>query len=384
MPPRRKQPIRKQQPKRGIETISLNKSLVNYCGPNWATELQSVTGAMFHIDMPLFKSVLQTIDETQRMIKTCLETVEDPSTQLIELRETFVHVCDDYDIPHKAIYMKKRPGKPDLEEVAPEYMPIAIVKTEWFSLIKHIEKELYDLISRIFISSDGEHSATRDSKLRSTFVDQFPYSKLQSEIEVHPQILELHRFCDMRLDNPQFYTSLLVIHDYLNKVINIILTPMYDVQAKVTRSYEKDLARAFKPYISKGEMTKDLVIGLLVQFTIAQYRCQLTGNQKYYMQLVTNEITDGQISKMDGPRFIEVMDSVNMEELDPKSKTAGFAVKAKAIMKKMIELPKDSKITDLSGIIQEVKTLMNGSDEIKAALPEAVQSELKSLDDLLG
>ena len=111
---------------------------------------------------------------------------------------------------------------------------------------------------------------------------------------------------------------------------------------------------------------------------VAKYRSEITGNNKYFLQMLVENITEGELSQINGPRFIEIMDTINTDALEKGSKATRFTVKAKDLIKKMVE---KGDVIDES-LLDEVKALMEDIPDKESELPEDVAKIYSSLDEL--
>jgi hypothetical protein len=85
------------------------------------------------------------------------------------------------------------------------------------------------------------------------------------------------------------------------------------------------------------------------------------------------------ISNIDGARFIEIMDAVDIDQFNKKDKVYLFASKAKQVMK---QIAKHEHITP--AMVEELSQIMN-ADELAEETPEReITEEEKTLDDALA
>lgn len=355
---------------------TMNKTITRYVGSDWLKKLENIIGNLMTIDDSIYKESIEKISicesNIQKLFKRILKNTTE-NKELNQVYENFQKLSTDLDIKNKSYVSKlNKKGKPH-DVLVSSYVPQQLILTEWFKLIKDIEKTIYKFIEKIFISADGESKIDRTSKIRREFIKDYPFEKLEEQFSKYPDLKKLCDIYGIIPENELIYSSFLDMQKFSNIIINILLTPMYDVEAKITSNYDKQLAAAFKPLISKSKFTtKELIIELLTNFAIAQYRSTITGNNKYFIQMLSGELTEGKLSEMDGARFMEVMDTINTDSLEKGSKAQFFTEKAKVLMKKMIE--QDGKF-DMK-ILEDVRELI-GDEEVQKSLP--ADSELPSL-----
>lgn len=373
---------------------AMAKTISRYTSGDWLKKLETVIGNLSTIEDERYRDAIDKISKCESNIRICFKRITKNATvtpEFTEAQERFLALSAATDILHKA-YTQKRNKKGKLHDViVAAYVPDQLVKSDWFNSIKLIEREIYRYIEHAFISPDGETKIGKTARERRELKVKYDYATYQELLKKYPNINELYNIYGMNPSEEIVYNSFMDIQKYANAIINILLTPMYDVTDKVTKSYDRDLAHAFKSTIQKGFATRDLIIELLTNFAYAQYKSNLTGSTKYFLQMLSDELTEGSLSQMNSARFLDVMDSINTDAMAKESKAAGFTVKAREIMKKMIDM--DGKMD--ASVLTEIKDLIGDEDEADAPelkevkktlleLPDEVEKALSKYDDLLG
>ena len=386
-----------------VAGISMDQTITKYCGTDWLDKLEQITGSSSTIDLDTYKKAVADIATCEKNIKTLFKRLikqsfgQDIKT-LSRISEAYNALSSEFMIAEKSVTRKlknafktKKGARPTVlndtnstECVSDLYLPINIVKSDWYLCIKDIERTIYRIMDKIFVSPDGESKTEKTSTRRKNLYKDNTYENYQDIIKKHPTVQTLYAPFDIVMSNKAIFESILGIQRYSNIIINIIMTPMYNVKAKITKSYEKTLAPAFRSEISAGHVTKDLVISLLTDFIIAKYRASLTGSNKYMLQMLSSEITEGQLAGMDGARFADVMETIDLSVLDKSSKVASFAVKAKEIMRTLSTA--DEKFD--ASILSNVQELLGDEPEetiggILAEIPAKVAEDLAKYDKIL-
>lgn len=404
-----------KMPKEGDEVagISFDDTISHYCGSDWLGKLEQITGSITNIDMDKYKTSIRHIRTASNNIKILLTRLtKSPDvkskSKVMEILSTFVSVSESmkflsWDKTNEKlefegiIYWKlknkyrKSKGTPINENTATEtivsgYEPQQLVTSEWFKLVKELEREIYHFIEQVFLSQDEESAKfAKTTKERKTLHKNYTYAEFVKETETHPNIVSLYKVFDMEMSTEEVYSTTLEIHKYLSIIINTLFVPMYDVKATIEKKYDKFLASAFKPMIDSKQTTKEIVIDLLTSFMIAKYRALLTGSSKYFLQMLSSELTEGTLSDMDGSRFLEIMDTVNIEQMKGTTNASKFALRAKGLMKRIVE--KGDKF-DMS-IINDVKDLMEDKIEgvdidLQKMIPADMLEDMKKYDKLLA
>lgn len=387
-----------------IAGVSMDQTITKYCGTDWLERLEEITGSCTNIDLETYKKAVADISVCETNIKTLFKRIIKQAfgqdlKEITSISEKFNTLSSSYLIGEKSIirklknaYRSKKGSRPTVlndtnstECVDDAYIPIAIVKSEWYACIKNIERDIYRMIEKIFVSPDGEAKNEKTSTKRKNLYKDHTYLNYQEIISKHPSVQTIYKPFDIKITNQTIFDSVIGLQRYTNIIINIIMTPMYNVKAKITKSYEKILAGAFKAEIASGKVTKDLVISLLSDFIIAKYRATLTGSNKYMLQMLSSEITEGQLAGMDGARFADVMETIDLDALDKTSKVASFAVKAKDLLRTFTAVKSDK--FDAADMARVRELLGEEPEEaigsVLAAVPDDVAQDLAKYESIL-
>lgn len=381
---------------------AIESTITKYCGTDYLERLESITGSITYIDMDVYKDAITRMSTCEKNIRILLkrllkQSLGQQTSKLSKLIEDFSALCSTYDLANKSIILKPKKGvgkgatltpSNSREVIAPDYSPLQIAASDWFKTIKAFEREVYHIIEKVFISPDGEARTRKTSKERKEIKDNYTYDKYEEVIKKYPNVRDLYKFFNIKITNNAIFDTLLDIQKYACIVINIMLTPMYDVRAKIDKSYDKNLSFAFKSMVSNGTLTKDIVINLLTDFMIAKYRSTVTGSQKYFIQMLSDELTEGQLAHCNAAEFVSIMDTIKLEELDSKSKVVDFTIKAKELMKRMVE--RGETTLDVA-VIKDVKELLGDDGETKTEekttvlmdLPGDLAKHISKFDDIL-
>lgn len=370
--------------------VNFDKSITKYCGTDWLSQIQTITGNINHIDPSTYHLYIEKIvkceNNINKLFKQIIKIDEvEKTTEFLNTVKTFSEKTSEIDIEHKTFYIKRKLAKrstrknPIYEETEEiNYTPVDIIKSDWFKLIKNIESEIFHTLEKIFISEEETH-IDKTSKTRRNIYNNYTYEKYCEILESHTSYSELYKCFGVKINHPMVFDSFVNIQRFCSIIINILLRPVYNINEKISKSFDKVLHKVFKPeMMRKNGLTKDLVINLLEQFMVAKYRTEITGNNKYFVQMLVENVTEGELSSINGPRFIEIMDTINTDALDQTSKATKFTIKAKELIKKMVE---KGDVIDES-IITEVQEIMGDSPEkIIEELPEEIADVYKTLNE---
>lgn len=383
------------------DTLSMESTITNYCGSDWLDKIESITGTLTFIDVPTYKMAINNIATCEKNIRILFTRLikqafgQDLKT-LVAVSEEFKRLSTELDINAKAIIRKptkaaRKAHATELndsnsrEDVVDSYVPLMLIKSDWFKSVKLIEREVYRMIEKVMISPDGEMKIGKTAKERKQLAKTYDYSKYDEVLSKYPDLKTLIAPFDIHITSAEIYDTLLGLQKNANIIMNIILTPMYDIKTKITKSFDTKLAPSFKESITNGTLTREVVIDLITDFMVAKYRAMLTGSSKYFVQMLSDELTEGQLAHCDGRNFVEMMDAIDTDTFSKGSRAAGFTTKAKGLMKKMLERSESGQGFDMS-ILKDVHELVAEKPDEREGLvdvPEAIAKQIAKYDDIL-
>lgn len=319
---------------------------------NYMDYLQKVTGNILNVDMNLWHEKHTKIYNCDNNIRKVLERIQREDDSITPIVHQYMTVAIPLDIEHKAFYMhakkssKSKKVRPPREKISPGYQPSDLVKTEWFKQIKHIEKAVNKFLVEVFPKPQEPQQAAADKQPTSNVagstnaaavdIEKHTYDELQAEFDAHPELIDIKTIFDVKITNKNLYNNFLMLKRFCRIIINILLMPMYDVRQTIESHWEQ-IDKIFK---SKAFQTTQIastadIVDILQQFIIAKYRATVTGNNKHYVRLFFDAVGNDSISNMDGARFLEIMDAIDLDKLDKDDKVYKFANAAKSTMQKI-------------------------------------------------
>jgi hypothetical protein len=285
-----------------------------------------------HIDMDRYQVKIQDVTKCDGNIKVLFRRLCESITDvpaLTEMKEIYTRNSKAVDVAN-TIVIKRKKGKRPHTIIADNHKPSDFVQTEWFNVIKKIESEInkfnYDVLGGV----DGK-SLTLEK------YNDAAYEELLKQQRNDPLVLTLKTIFNVQISSKDVLDNFTLMHRCASRIINIFMVPMYDVGRTIESNWDK-LKNVFKlgafdgnPALGKAE-----VILMLEKFVIASYRATITNSKKHYMNLFGELVGNENIGKLDGPRFLEIMDNINLEQLDKNDKIRTFATTAKATLQKLI------------------------------------------------
>lgn len=366
-----------------MSDLRLDTVIGKYCGADWPRQLEEITGSPFTIVDDQYKSVITKVAACETNIGKLLRKLIrlTSNAKIIAMEKEFNELSKALDITKKAYVMKRRGRNPPKEVLDQNYVPGAIIKTPWFTFIKTIEKDIFHILQKIFITSEDVKTSAKTTKARRNVFETFTWEHLTEIYRDHPNFRDIYDYNGIKFASQEIFETILNLHHFSSVIINFFLEPMCDVRKIIENNYDRKLKHLFKPeMMRKNKLSKDLIVNLLTEFMIARYRSGISSNPKYYVQMLMNNISEGDLSSISGPRFIEIMDTINLDEMDPKARATRFTVKAKDLMKKMVDAGDGIDVK----LIEEVKEIME-DDPPEAPiteLPSDIMEGLEAADDI--
>jgi len=349
---------------------------------NYMDQLQKITGNIEYVDMEMFHEKHTKIVNCDNNIKILLNKIKSETDSIDKYKSSYDKESESLNIKDKTFGFKEKkkskktsdePDKPPQEIIMPGYRPMELVKTEWFKCVKHIEKDINKFLIEIFpMTDDNKETYDKDISTKT-------YPELEAEYKKHPELLDIKTALDCKVNSPVIFTSILLLKRYCKIIINILLVPMYDVK-KTINSHWTQIDKIFKTKAFQQTQiaSPSDIVNILHQFIIAKYRATITGNNKHYVKLFLNTIGNENVSNMDGARFMEIMDAIDLDKLNKKDKVYKFALGAKTAMEK---ISSNESITP--DILKEFDTMFE-DDEKEKETPPTPESTCTDHADILN
>lgn len=314
-----------------------------YGQTNYMDSLSKVIGNILYIDIEMYKKRLNTIHTDLYVAVKCADELMLPDIREELIKGLYIRsnaIIMHKKKPSKKTSEKKKTRKP-YEKVNEKYTPKKIVNSEWFNSVKNISRVGNDLLEKL----KYDPKTDSDTNWKSA-VECLNISSNQKDILT---------FYDVRITDYRIYAAIVLITKNLNEIINQLLLPVYDYKETIYKNWDK-VSNAFKLC---DDVSPDTIMNILSQFVVAKYRVEITGSNKYYMQLFGEmlEVDDGK--EFDGTQFLKIVDSIDLNKFESTSTALKFITLAKPIMRKLAD--KDNNQT-MEEIIEEVQVIFNESE----------------------
>lgn len=297
---------------------------------NYMETLQKITGNIMNVDVEMYRNVHKKVSACDFNLKVLLSRLveNDPDNSTIKgTADEFINESNQLNIKDGTFVMYQRKcksPKPPREIIDHDHLPSELLKTKWFKSVKHIEKEVNKFYTAVF-------PATLPA-------DQQTFEYLNNTVYTNtPEVKEIQSVYDVHILTAETFKSIEQLRKCANIIINQLLVPMYDVKGTIRKHWHK-IQKVFttKAFQSSGIASPEDIIDMLYQFIVAKYRATVTGNNKHYAKLFLSVVGDKNVSNIDGARFIEIMDSIDLDKLDKNENVYKFATSAKEIIHSIV------------------------------------------------
>ena len=304
-------------------------------------DMSRVTGNIETVDREYYTNQLKKIISIQNVIEK--ELKQHQSSELNEFVRLFHNEYEliDLENPYKK-RVNKDTGKTRYKL---RLTPKNIYESKWFEYLKQIESNAAVICSQFEIESItiGE--------------------KQQEIINKNPDTVKAFKFYGLTIDNPEVYKTVWISKSYCNKVIEIILSPMYDAKKYIVNHWLPQIDEILSSKIEdKKNATREDIQGFVYTFVVAKYRLSLTSNSEEFTKILLQSMSESNIADMDAGRFCNIIDGINLDALDKKENIYKFAEATKEEMQKILSGEK----VNPTEILKDIERILNTGTEDEA------------------
>ena len=323
---------------------------------NYMESLSKVTGDMFQIDMVMYKDVIINCNKCDfnlyELSKRFLHS-KYIDNQGKELFTAFMKEKEAFDLGNSTfttvVRKSKKSDKPDKEVIANKHAPKDVVKSNWFKLVREIEKSAKNYLNHMF--GIGKYDK-----------DNITETQFQEALEADPSLEATSTFFGIPIthEDDKMFTNVAIAYKCARKIINTFMDPMYNVRKTIEKNYgiiEKVFrSKAIQTSSDKtGINCAEDIINILHKFIVAKYRVDISSNNKHYSKLFRLLIDDTAAADVDGAKFLNIMDSINLEQLNKDSTTYKFAASAREIISNIVR----NDGVDATEITEHIDAILN-------------------------
>ena len=316
---------------------------------NYMEHLQKITGNIMNVDMAMYHEKHTKLVNCDSNIKKVLAKILKEDEKILPVQQRYEQLSVTLDLANKTFYMhvkklsKSKKPHPPQERITPGYQPSELIKTDWFHEVKHMEKAVQKFLIEVFpqpeapIPDPANPEQQPPPQPPKVDYEKKTYEDLKPIFDAHPELIDIKTIYDVRIVSKPLFELFKLLKRFTKIIINILMMPMYDVKATI-QSHWNQIEKIFKSrafqeanHIASPE---DIVL-ILTQFIIAKYRATVTGNNKHYVRLFFEAVGNDSFADMDGARFLEIMDAIDLDKLDKTDTVYKFAMSAKTAMRKI-------------------------------------------------
>ena len=327
---------------------------------NYMEQIAKITGNIEFVDKDIWKYRHKQVCIADNNIRKLMKNIAENENS----KTDFHSVINELEDLQNKLQLKEKAFKSYTKGILNDgYKPIDLAKSAWFACIRKIEKNINDYIADVIGNFTKEDSSIRSNIIskeaenieKSATINSIAISAIYAK---NPELKDLKYIMGIKvsdINSKQF----MMIHQFAKFIINTFLNPMYDVKSKIQKN-EKQLYAILKHDVAKNlsktnVMHIETVKKALESFVIAKFRTEITGSAEHFMKLFFNVIGDEDMSNMDGARFMEMMDSLNIESLSSERQAYHFATKAKDMIRKVStgeKLNADEIVTEFKSLFE--------------------------------
>lgn len=280
-------------------------------------DMARITGNIKTVDKEYYTQRLKMIDNTFNVIQKELDIHIQNSKSLNQYIQLTNEHYKTLDILNP--YMKQTNKKSKKIKYKLRLTPQVLYESEWFKMIKKLETIAASLCQQFEI-------------------DKIAITEKQEKIfKENPDTVEAFKFFDLLVTDPKVYQSIYISHTYINKILEIILSPAYDAKKFIINHWMPQIDEIIGSKIeSEEEMTRSDIQNFVYTFVLAKYRLDLTSNSEEFTKVLLQSMSETNIVDMDAGRFLNVIDNINLEKLDKKDNIYKFAEATKTEIKKIM------------------------------------------------
>ena len=317
---------------------------------DYVKELEKVTGNIETIDKVWFRDINNANENDDREIRKILNRISSKCENFILTKEFFAESIK-INYPNAIVHQKKKNGKTRVY-IDDMFKPRNFIKTSYFKLLKKIEKSCNNLIEA--------YGKTEE--------------KLQNVLKTQPDLPDVKNFFGYKLMSQQDINQILNIKIFASSIIDRYMKPLYDMRKTMDKNWHllNSLFKKSQELSIEGyKVTQQEIKDMLYLFMIAKYRCTITDNNKYYLKLFMsivnskdgetndNDINQSTLGKMDAARFLELLDTIDLDSISKKNSVYKFATQSKSIIRRIVNKKEGESMED---IMADMKNIMKEAE----------------------
>lgn len=338
------------------KTISKLSGAKDYMG-----QLAKITGNINSITEEYY------IDQIKK-VKMSYEMCLIPAYEKIGLKSLVEQLQKEYnDLDLNNLYEdkvkknKKHPEKVKTKHVV-RIRPKDIFESKWFNTLREIEASATNICKQFCIKSAGLSEET------------------QKVINENRDTVEAFKFYNVSVTTGDVCAAVFISREHIGKIIEIILTPMYNVKKYMADHWleqiDKVVGAKIKEEIGTDEtVSREEVQNYIYTFILAKYRLEMTGKPDQFTKILLKSISQFDVAKTSPARLLNIIDSLKLEEIDNNKGIKEMTQLAKAEIQKIAE----NKEVTPQDILKDIDALLSYGDKEDEEEQKPVSGEKNEL-----
>ena len=323
-------------------SIRIDKTIAKVSGSsNYMGDLAQITGNMNTIDKIFYlKQVEQIKSGYENAILKVLKEIE-ANDIIKKLNQTY----EELDLNKIYVEKEHKKSKTKKTKLKIRLTPKDIYKSNWFKLLREIESSATEVYNQFSLESKelGEKQLEIIAKNRDS-VDVF-------------------KFYGKKITDENVCKAVIVCKKFVNKILEIILTPMYDCKGYIEKHWVDQINQAVGAEVQKqtgkNTITQSEIQQYLYTFILAKYRFNITESSEQFTSVLLKSISEYEVADLDAGRFLDVIENFKLDQIEGSEQLKQMAELAKDEMRKILSKENISP----SEILKDVEKFLNVEEQ---------------------
>ena len=316
----------------------IDKTISKFSGvKNYMEQLAMVTGNINSLDESWYTDKINCVRKTFELI------IEEFKKMNIDEHVRLSKVFNEKPINGlNNLYIDVK--KKDKTRHKPRIRPQEIYDSNWFECVKELEKNAAEMMEQVLIeSAKVSEEQLKVIQTNHNVVDTFKFYGVGFEIDT--------------VGHNEALTKLIYMTSkYANMIIDIILTPMYDVNKFMDKHWMSQIDTTLGLELQKKKqhpITTEDIKKYLYLFVITKYRLELTKSPDAFVNILTKSVDHEILGSANPARFLNLLDTLKLDDIKDKEGIRKMTEIAKNEIKKITE-NKDIKPSEILKDIEEL------------------------------
>lgn len=334
-------------------SIRIDKTIARVSGSSdYMGDLAQITGHMTTINKEFYiKQISEVMTTYEKGIRLVLKEIEanDIVSKLDKAYE---------ELNLSKLYEEKVHKKSKKVSMKLRLTPKDIYQSNWFKLLRQVES----LATEVYNQFSLEGKDLKEKQLEI--------------INKNRDSVETFTFYGKQITQPNVPKAIVICKKFINKILEIILTPMYDCMDYIKKHWVDQINQAVGAQVQKktgkNEITQDEIQNYLYTFVLAKYRLDITGSTEHFTNVLLKSINEYEVASIDAARFLDVIENFKLDDIKGSEQLKQMAELAKDEMRKIIGKEDISP----SEILKDIEKFLNVEPEEKPVETEQVTDDI--------